>query len=97
MQTDPILALPYDVFYSLLTTGDMGMLIVLKDLYGGERKDAFRDATYFFQQKHHLPGLSDEEILAIISEKTDDEKALFSFDYGDFPEFVASLKLEAVN
>lgn len=97
MNDDPFLALGEDAFYSLVTTGELPMLVVLGEMYSTRRPKVFQDAILFFQRKYHLPGLSARQMIEITSAKTDDEKGVLSFDYGDFPGFVASLQLHQAN
>ena len=97
MNTDPFLNLNEDSFYSLITAGELPMLVVFGEMYSNRRPKVFKNAILFFQRKYHLPSLSAQQMIDITSAKTDDEKALLSFDYGDFPEFVASLQLYQAN
>lgn len=108
MSNDPFLTLNEDDFFAILTVpglefdetmSDVAIASELYLTYGKIRKSVFDQALSFFQKKYHPPGVSLQRpfLIATTPGETNDEKALLSLVYSDFPEFVSTLKLDEVN
>lgn len=94
MEKDRIAELSNEAFYQILIVFPLRQVILFERVYGQQRPEICAQAREYFQYKYGFPNLTLEQMLSLLEEEDDEEKASLYLDYGDFPKQVAELNLE---